>query len=110
LGGTSAETPVAARKINNLENVHRVRDAADVRPGLSHHEPGNFLFSQSQESGVAGPPQPSIRVISVQTTRVDVMGHGGIVFSGSPHVLKANADVRLRWLEASGAASSSEQG
>lgn len=31
--------------------------------------------------------------------RIDVMGHGRIVFSGSPVELKANHDVQRRWLE-----------
>jgi branched-chain amino acid transport system ATP-binding protein len=34
--------------------------------------------------------------------RVDVMGHGRIVFSGSPDMLKSNAEVQQRWLEVSG--------
>jgi branched-chain amino acid transport system ATP-binding protein len=34
--------------------------------------------------------------------RVDVLGHGRIVFSGSPEALKANAEVQRRWLEVSG--------
>jgi hypothetical protein len=58
-------------------------------------------------------PQPSILVISTQSTRVDVIERGRIGFSGSPHVLKGNADVQLRWLDPSGGAassSSSEQG
>ncbi len=40
--------------------------------------------------------------------RVDVMGHGRIVFSGAPQALRDNADVRRRWLEVaeSGAVSS----
>jgi branched-chain amino acid transport system ATP-binding protein len=33
--------------------------------------------------------------------RVDVMGHGRIVFSGSPEELKADAEVQRRWLEVS---------
>ena len=33
--------------------------------------------------------------------RVDVMGHGRIVFSGPPEALKADRDVQRRWLEAS---------
>src|SRR5262249_9211866 len=35
--------------------------------------------------------------------RVDVMGHGRIVFSGPPEALKADRDVQRRWLEASDA-------
>jgi branched-chain amino acid transport system ATP-binding protein len=31
--------------------------------------------------------------------RVYVMGHGSIVFEGTPADLKANADVRREWLE-----------
>ena len=31
--------------------------------------------------------------------RIDVMGHGRIVFSGSPDALKGNGEVRRRWLE-----------
>jgi branched-chain amino acid transport system ATP-binding protein len=33
--------------------------------------------------------------------RVDVLGHGRVVFSGSPQALKANPEVQRRWLEAS---------
>ena len=33
--------------------------------------------------------------------RVDVMGHGRIVFSGPPDQLRADGDVQRRWLEAS---------
>ena len=33
--------------------------------------------------------------------RVDVMGHGRIVFSGAPEVLKADKAVQQRWLEVS---------
>jgi branched-chain amino acid transport system ATP-binding protein len=33
--------------------------------------------------------------------RVDVMGHGRIVFSGPPGQLRADGDVQRRWLEAS---------
>jgi branched-chain amino acid transport system ATP-binding protein len=33
--------------------------------------------------------------------RVDVLGHGPVVFSGSPQALKANPEVQRRWLEAS---------
>jgi hypothetical protein len=109
LGGTSAETAVAARKIKTSK-MFTAFGTQRMCAQAFHITSRGISFSQSQESGVAGPPQPSIRVISVQATRVDAMGHGRIVFSGSPHVLKANADVRLRWLEASGAASSSEQG
>ncbi len=32
-------------------------------------------------------------------TRLYVMGHGGIVFEGTPEELKARADVRKEWLE-----------
>jgi len=28
-----------------------------------------------------------------------VMGHGGVVFEGTPEALKANAAVRKEWLE-----------
>ena len=35
--------------------------------------------------------------------RVDVMGHGRIVFSGPPEALKADRDVQRRWLEVSDA-------
>jgi len=31
--------------------------------------------------------------------RIDVMGHGRIVFSGSPDALKGNSEVQRRWLE-----------
>jgi branched-chain amino acid transport system ATP-binding protein len=33
--------------------------------------------------------------------RIDVMGHGRIVFSGSPAELRGNHDVQRRWLEVS---------
>jgi branched-chain amino acid transport system ATP-binding protein len=33
--------------------------------------------------------------------RIDVVGHGRIVFSGSPAELKANHDVQQRWLKVS---------
>ena len=33
--------------------------------------------------------------------RVDVLGHGRIVFSGPPEALKADRDTQRRWLEAS---------
>jgi branched-chain amino acid transport system ATP-binding protein len=33
--------------------------------------------------------------------RVDVIGHGRVVFSGSPEALKADRDVQRRWLEVS---------
>jgi len=33
--------------------------------------------------------------------RLDVMGHGRIVFSGPPDKLRADGDVQRRWLEAS---------
>lgn len=33
--------------------------------------------------------------------RIDVMGHGKIVFSGSPAELEANEEIRQRWLEVS---------
>jgi branched-chain amino acid transport system ATP-binding protein len=36
--------------------------------------------------------------------RVDVMGHGRIVFSGPPDSLRDDVDVQRRWLEASGTA------
>ena len=31
--------------------------------------------------------------------RCYVMGHGSIVFEGSPDALRANADIRKEWLE-----------
>jgi ABC-type branched-subunit amino acid transport system ATPase component len=37
--------------------------------------------------------------------RVDVMGHGRIVFSGSPDALKNDTEVQRRWLEVSGSGS-----
>ena len=36
--------------------------------------------------------------------RVDVMGHGRIVFSGPPDSLRKDVEVQRRWLEASGGA------
>jgi branched-chain amino acid transport system ATP-binding protein len=36
--------------------------------------------------------------------RVDVMGHGRIVFSGPPESLREDVEVQRRWLEASGSA------
>ena len=33
--------------------------------------------------------------------RIDVMGHGRIVFSGSPAELRANSEIQRRWLEVS---------
>lgn len=39
------------------------------------------------------------------SSRVDVMGYGQIVFSGTPDELRGNAEVQRRWLEASGGTS-----
>ena len=43
--------------------------------------------------------EQKLKIALAISARVYVMGHGAIVFEGTPEELKANAAVRREWLE-----------
>ena len=73
---------------------------ADRRTGAADRAAGRDLIARIAEAGVAILLVEQKLSIALRIShRVYVMGHGRIVFEGTPDELKANQAVRKEWLE-----------
>ena len=75
----------------------------EVGSHRQHHEQWRFWRSdrgkQQPNEGVVLLVEQKLTIALEISERCYVMGHGQVVFEGSPAQLRANAEIRKEWLE-----------